>query len=85
MRLGDAIDDYCTRCKRGTNHAIVAMNGGDVLKVLCRTCNTEHPYRHNENPKKELTKEVAFQKVLESVTGQIAGSTSTSGKKKRGK
>jgi len=72
MRLGDTIDDHCSRCKRTTDHAIVAMTGDDVVKVLCRTCNSEHKYRHNKTGKKEMTAEQAFQKVLANVTGQMA-------------
>jgi hypothetical protein len=45
MRLGDTIDDHCLRCKRITDHAIVAMAGDDVVKVHCRTCYSEHKYR----------------------------------------
>ena len=71
MRLGDTIDDHCSRCKRTTDHAIVAVAGDDVVKVVCRTCNAEHKYRHNKTGKKEMTAEQAFQKVLASVTGQM--------------
>jgi RNase P subunit RPR2 len=53
MRLGDAIDDHCSRCKRVTDHAIAAMTGDDVVKVVCRTCNSEYKYPHNETGKKE--------------------------------
>ena len=80
MRLGDMIDDHCSRCKRTTDHAIVAMTGDDVVKVVCRTCNSEHKYRHNKTGKKEMTAEQAFQKELASVTGQI-GEPSTKKKK----
>jgi transposase-like protein len=73
MRLGDYIDDHCSRCKRTTDHAVVAMDGEEVQKVRCRTCNNEHKYRHNKSGKKELTKEEAFQKVLASFTGQLGG------------
>ena len=72
MRLGDMVDDHCSHCKRTTDHAIVAMTGDDVVKVVCRTCNSEHKYRHNKTGKKEMTAEQAFQKVLGSVTGQMA-------------
>ena len=85
MRLGDYIDDYCTRCKRTTDHSIVAIVGDEVQKVLCRTCNTEHKYRHNESGKKELTKEEAFQKVLANVTGQMEGKSEPTAKKSRKK
>lgn len=78
MRLGDYIDDYCTRCKRSTDHSIAAMVGEEVHKVTCRICHTEHPYRHNENPKKELTKEAAFNKLLDAAKEQLAGSPAAS-------
>ena len=82
MRLGDMIDDHCSRCKRTTDHAIVAMTGNDVLKVVCRTCNSEHKYRHNKTSKKEMTAAEAFEKVLANVTGQM-GEASTGAAKKQ--
>ena len=82
MRLGDMIDDHCSRCKRTTDHAIVAMTGDDVVKVVCRTCNSEHKYPHNTTGKKEMTAEQSFQKVLASVTGQIGESSTGAAKKK---
>lgn len=88
MRLGDYIDDHCSRCKRTTDHAVVTMSDEEVLRVRCRTCNSEHKYRHNQTGKKEMTKEEAFQKVLASVTGQLAGSApdnAVPAKKKRAK
>ncbi len=85
MRLGDYIDDHCSRCKRTTDHSVVAMAGEEVVKVLCRTCNSEHKYRHNSTGKKEMTKEEAFQKVLASVTGQLGGTTPEAPKRKRSK
>ena len=71
MRLGDYIDDYCSRCKRGTDHAVVSLVVEDVKKVRCRTCSYEHTYRNNRGGKKEMTKEEAFNKVLASVMGTI--------------
>ena len=79
MRLGDYIDDYCTRCKRTTDHSIAAMTGEEVQKVICRICHTEHPYRHNENPKNVLTKEAAFNKLLDNAKGQLEGSPAAVG------
>lgn len=69
MRLGDYIDDHCSRCKRTTDHSIVAMAGEEVLKTRCRTCDSEHKYRQNKSRSKELTAREAFDKVLASVTG----------------
>jgi hypothetical protein len=69
MRLGDYIDDHCSRCKRTTDHSIVAMAGEEVLKTRCRTCDSEHKYRYNKSRSKEMTAKEAFDKVLASVTG----------------
>lgn len=67
MRLGDVIDDHCSRCKRTMDHSIVAMMGEEVLQVRCRTCNFEHKYRKNRGGKKEMTAQEAFNRVLASV------------------
>jgi hypothetical protein len=49
-RLGDIIDDFCIKCKRLTNHAVVSMLGDDPAKVRCRTCYSDHDYRHEQAP-----------------------------------
>jgi hypothetical protein len=69
MRLGDYIDDYCSRCKRTTDHSVVVMTGEEVQKVRCRTCDFEHNYRKNKGGRKEMSAQEAFNKVLASVTG----------------
>ena len=50
-RLGDILDDYCPRERRLTNHAVVAMIGGDVKQTRCTTCDTEHEYKHAKVPR----------------------------------
>lgn len=70
-RLGDDIDDYCSRCQRTTDHSIVVMMGEEVGKTRCRTCGSEHKYRHNKGGRKEMSAQEAFQKVLSSVSGQM--------------
>lgn len=57
MHPGDYIDDYCSRCKRSADHAVVSVVGDSVGKVRCRTCNNEHNYRHNETPKRQIHEE----------------------------
>ena len=59
LRLGDVIDDYCVKCRRLTNHAIVSLMNGDAAKVRCRTCYSDHDYRKEQAPptKKELAKQ----------------------------
>lgn len=71
-RLGDDIDDYCSRCKRTTDHSVVTMSGEEVQKTRCRTCGNEHPYRKNKGGKNEMSAQQAFQKVLSSVAGQMS-------------
>jgi hypothetical protein len=66
MRLGDTVEDHCSRCKRGMDHSIVSMAGEEVLKVRCRTCNYEHNFRKSKG-RKEMTAKEAFDKVLASV------------------
>ncbi len=82
MRLGDYIDDYCSRCKRTTDHSIAAVADEQPVKVLCRTCNNEHKYRGNKG-KKEMTAAEAFDKVLASVTGQLGGMPQSKPSKKK--
>src|SRR5262249_52724203 len=46
LRLGDILDDYCPRERRVTNHAVVAMVGGEVKQTRWTTCDAEHEYKH---------------------------------------
>jgi hypothetical protein len=64
-RLGDIIDDYCVKCRRVMNHAIVSLVGSEPAKVRCRTCYHEQDYRHEQapRPKSERKKEL-FNEVL---------------------
>ena len=64
-RLGDDIDDYCVRCKRVMNHAIVSVMNGEAAKVRCRTCHSDHDFRHEQPPppKVDLRKQAAFNEV----------------------
>jgi hypothetical protein len=58
LRLGDIIDDWCVKCRRLTNHAIVSLVGADAAKVRCRSCYSDHNYLKEIAPpsKKELKK-----------------------------
>lgn len=72
LRLGDIIDDYCSRCKLLTNHSIVSLLNGQPAKVQCRTCFNEHNYRHGkgaEKKKRSSHKARLFDEVLSSITG----------------
>ena len=69
VRLGDVIDDFCVKCKRIMNHSVVSMVGPDPAKVRCRTCYSDHDYRHEQAPpsKKELKQKELFNAVLSGV------------------
>ena len=74
FRLGDVIDDFCVKCRRLTNHAIVSLLNGEAAKVRCRTCYSDHDYRHEQAPpsKKELLKrKELFDAVLSGVAPSL--------------
>ena len=43
--VGDTIDARCTKCKKITNHVVVAMVDIKPVDVQCNTCNVTHRYR----------------------------------------
>jgi len=43
--VGDGIDARCTKCRKVTNHVIVAMVDIKPVDVQCNTCNGTHRYR----------------------------------------
>jgi len=69
VRLGDVIDDYCVKCKRIMNHSVVSILNEAPAKVRCRTCHSDHDYRHEQAPppKVDLRKQALFNEVLEKV------------------
>jgi len=85
LRLGDLIDDFCPRCKLLLNHAIASMMDGQVVKVVCKTCYTEHAYRHGEGGKKKTApRTTLFDQVLAKATPAAANSPSSEkGEKKK--
>jgi hypothetical protein len=69
IRLGDDIDDYCVRCKRVMNHAVVSVIAAAPAKVRCRICHSDHDYRHEQAPppKVDARKAALFSEVLKKV------------------
>ncbi len=74
LRLGDIIDDYCIKCRRLTNHAIVSIVDGEAAKVRCRSCYHDHTYLKEVIPpsKKDLKKMELFNAVLAGNGGEAA-------------
>jgi len=66
VRLGDVIDDFCVKCKRIMNHSVVSMLANQPAKVRCRTCYSDHDYRHEQAPppKVDTRKAALFTEVL---------------------
>ena len=74
-KLGDILDDYCTRERRLTNHVIVAMVEAEVKLTRCTTCDTEHDFKHGKMPtlrRKKDAVSTAYKEVLAAVTGETA-------------
>ena len=78
VRLGDDIDDYCIRCKRVMNHAVVSVMNGEPAKVRCRTCHSDHDFRHEQPPppKVDARKAALFNEVLKKVNPEAGEAVS---------
>src|SRR5438105_8075344 len=86
LRLGDILDDYCTRERRVTNHAVVAIIKQDVKQTRCTTSDTEHVYKGGKAPRRKKPESAGalYKEVLAGITDQdatpaVAGSESDSG------
>ena len=55
ITAGANIVSYCTKCKLGLDHAVVAMDGETIAKVKCKTCGSAHKYRDPAVVKKPRT------------------------------
>ena len=66
VRLGDIVDDYCTRERRVTNHAVVAIVEDQIQLTRCTTCDTEHPYKAARVPRRRKKTEAGalYEQVL---------------------
>jgi hypothetical protein len=71
LRLGDVVDDHCSRCHMVTNHSIVAIVSNEPAVVRCRTCSNEHKFRKGKSgaKKKASKKAELFDQVLSKITG----------------
>ncbi len=58
LSAGDPIEARCTKCRKNTNHIIVAMAKDVPAKVQCNTCSGQHKYRLPSTPKKAVRRTV---------------------------
>jgi len=74
LRLGDVIDDWCVKCRRLTNHAIVSLVADEAAKVRCRSCYSDHDYLREIQPpsKKELRRRAEAAKARAEVSAPEA-------------
>jgi hypothetical protein len=82
MRLGDILDDYCSRCRLLTDHSVVAMVGEQVRKVRCRTCHFEHDYRQGKVGLRK-NQPSAYEQVLASISRPVHSVPAEKSKRKR--
>jgi len=59
LAAGDPIECRCTKCRKITNHIIVALTDEKPAKVECNTCGGQHKYRSPAAPKKPSTRRAA--------------------------
>lgn len=62
---GDPIEARCTKCRKNTNHIVVAMKDNMPVKVECNTCSGQHKYRPPTAPKKAAVRRTVDPKAAE--------------------
>ncbi len=65
LTAGDPIEARCTKCRKITNHIVVAMADDRPAKVECNTCKGQHKYRSPVAAKKPAVRRTADPKVAE--------------------
>jgi len=64
-RIGDIIDDHCSKCGMVTNHSVVSVVDDKPARTQCRTCDSEHKYRHAKGGRKKTSSKAdLFDEVL---------------------
>jgi hypothetical protein len=49
FHAGDSVDDLCRVCKMVRSHAVIVVGAdGDILRVHCNYCGSQHNYRGGE-------------------------------------
>jgi hypothetical protein len=62
LSAGDPIESRCTKCRKITNHIIVAMDASGPARVQCNTCSGQHKYRRAVAAKSPVNRQAAQQR-----------------------
>lgn len=66
LRVGEVIDDYCTRCKAVMNHSVISVVDGEPARTQCRSCYSTHKYRKAKGARRRPdSKRDLFDEVLQ--------------------
>lgn len=65
LSAGDPIEARCTKCRKNTNHIIVAIVEEVPVKVQCNTCSGQHKFRPPTAPKKPAVRRTVDPKIAE--------------------
>ena len=65
LTVGGPVKSRCTKCRKITNHIIVAMADELPAKVQCNTCDCEHKYRPLAAAKKAAARRTVDPRIVE--------------------
>lgn len=71
-RVGGELDIRCRRCNDVTTHTILALLGGEPVRVMCQRCKSQHALRRETGASKPPARPRA---AKTSLTGRPAGGT----------
>jgi hypothetical protein len=81
ITTGGDIDSYCTKCKLNLEHIVMAMIGGNVVKVKCKTCGSIHKFkgmpaakpkssRTTGSPKSYISNQALWESAIDTADGK---------------
>jgi hypothetical protein len=51
FRAGQSVEDFCRVCKEPRDHRVIAASAeGEILRVICGYCGSQHNYRGGRTP-----------------------------------
>lgn len=59
ISTGGDIDAYCTKCKLNLEHFVLAVVGGAVVKVKCKTCGSIHKFKGTPAPRLKASRKAS--------------------------